>query len=144
MKILKFNELAGNTYKSIMAKVADKGDPRSFRLYDDAKKLRSKFYSKEPLKILLKTSWDSKDTIDFKIDNITFPGPNPSEDVLRISSIIDGKEHLLCFSLRNNVFKYQGIEPAVTAYVDRKGANIISRILKDYDVEVRPQDIPQY
>jgi hypothetical protein len=68
------NELLGNTYKSVMDRVDGKGDPRSFRLHDDARRLRSEYYSKEPLKILLANihqdpEWDS---MNFKIHDISF------------------------------------------------------------------------
>ena len=141
MKILKFNELAGATYKSVMDRVGDKGDPKSARMYNDARKLRSQYYSKEPLKILLANihqdpEWDS---MNFKIHDISF-----FNDVLRISSIIDRKEHILFFNLKDKEFIYSGIEKPIKAYVDRRSANVISKILKDYDVDFKPQDMPQF
>jgi hypothetical protein len=67
MKIKKFNELSGNMYKSVMNKVADKGDPRSFRLYHDAKKLRSKYYTKEPLNIVVDITPMKFEIMDIKL-----------------------------------------------------------------------------
>ncbi len=135
MKILKFNELAGNTYRSIMNKVADKGDPRSFRIFADAKKLRSEFYTKEPLKLLL---IGASEPIDFKIVDIHWTGSS-----LILTTIKDNKQHKLHFDIRDLELIYEDTEKRIKAYVDRKGARVISNILKDYGVEdVRPQDIP--
>ena len=135
MKILKFNELAGATYKSVMDRVRGKGDPRSFRLYDDAKKLRSNFYSKEPLKILLR---GESEPIDFKIDEIYYDTPT-----LVLTTIILNKQHILRFNRNTNELTYEGIGPnEKDAYIDRKGARTICNILKDYGFDIKPQDIP--
>ena len=134
MKILKFNELAGNTYKSVLDKVAKKGDPRSFRLYADATELRSKYYSKEPLKI--QVGFDIK---DFKIKDIIYRFP-----YLILTTIIDNKSHKLTLDLSDKTLIYEDEHNAKqTAYIDRKGANVLSNILKDYDAEIKTQDIPQ-
>jgi len=134
MKILKVNELAGLTYKSVMDKVRGKGDPRSFRLYSDAKKMRSNFYSKEPLKILLK---GKSEPIDIKIDDIYYNDNN-----LLLTTIKNNKQQSLKFDIKSNELTYEGSEPKTTAYVDRRSAKVICKILKDYGVEIRPQDIP--
>lgn len=137
------NELLGTTYKSVMDKVKDKSDPRSYRLYDDARKLRNEYYSKEPLKIRIANS--EKD-IDFKIYDIFFIGNDTLKisndedevlflDLIRLTSVKDWKIEL----------RYHGDEfGPIKAFTNRKGANILSKILKDYDVEIKPQDIPQF
>jgi hypothetical protein len=134
MKIQKFNELSGNVYKSVMNKVASKGDPRSHRLYADAKKLRSKYYTREPLNILADGT-----LFKFEIMDIRFQDP-----VLTLVSKNDlNRDIYLTLDIKDKEFKYQsGDYNYKNAVIDRKGANIISKILKDYDVEVRPQDIP--
>ena len=135
MKILKFNELAGATYKSIMNRVADKGDPRSFRIYDDAKKLRCQYYSKEPLKVLSSSAFEP---IDFKIVDIHWTGSS-----LILTTIKDNKQHKLQFDIHGFELTYEGHdEPKVKASVDRRSAKVISNILKDYDIDVKPQEIP--
>jgi len=126
----KINELSGNIYKSVMNKVSDKGDPRSFRLYSDAKKLRSKYYTKEPLNILV-------DGIPFKFEimDIRFDGK-----VLSLISKDDqSRDIYLTLDINDKDFLFNG----KNTYINRKGAIILSKILKDYEIEVRPQDIPQ-
>ena len=142
-KIQKFdeflNELSGNVYKSVMSKVADKSDPRSFRLYNDAKRLRSEYYSKTPLKIQL-----GDNIIDFKITHIML-----TESKLDLK--ISGDAQSLYFNINDKELSFYG-EDTISGkkfngervYVDRRGANVISKILKDYEIEVRPQDIPQF
>lgn len=133
MKIQKFNELSGNVYKSVMNKVSDKGDPRSFRLYADAKKLRSKYYTKEPLNITVEGK-----IIKFEIMDIRFSNP----ELTLISKNDLSREVYLTLDVDDKEFKYDD-NSRKNAYIDRKGAIIISKILRDYSVEVRPQDIPQ-
>lgn len=128
------NELSGNVYKSVMNKVASKGDPRSFRLYSDAKKLRSKYYTKEPLNILVHSSIIKDVSIKFEILDIKYQEP-----ILKLIGI----ESDLILDVTNKDFKYLDRSAAHNASIDRKGAIIIAKILKDYDIEVRPQDIPQ-
>jgi hypothetical protein len=139
MKILKFNELAGATYKSVMDRVGDKGDPKSARMYNDARKLRSQYYSKEPLKIMVA---GNNNVIDFRIHNLDLTS---DKNLLRISCIVDNKEQVLNFDIRHNGLTHVDSNGRILyAYVNRKGANIISKILTDYNIEVRPQDIPQF
>jgi hypothetical protein len=130
------NELRGTTYSSVMNKVADKRDPKSFRLYDDARKLRSEYYSKEPLKLRIGFS---ENDIEFKIYDISL-----RNDVLRLTSIIDNKEHELIFGLEKKVLIYTDSH-SIEVFTNRKGANIISKILKEeYNIEIKPQEIPQF
>lgn len=129
------NELSGNVYRSVMDTVARKGDPRSFRLYADAKKLRSKYYTKEPLNI----QSDGK-SIKFEIMDIKFD--NWSE--LKIYSKNDlSRDIILMFDVQGNSLRYDDGQNTKDASIDRKGAIILTKILKDYGVGVRPQDIPQ-
>jgi hypothetical protein len=136
------NELNASTYNSVMNKVSNNSDPRSFRLYKDAGDLKYKEFKENPIKI---KPIDIDAILDFYIGDVRFIKINRDGDgLLEISSaknrtkiIFDTADKSLTISRENDVNKTK-------CYVDRRGANIISKMLKLDDIDVRPQDIQQF
>ena len=142
------NELNTSTYDSVMKKVGDRSDPRAFRLYNDAKKLKYREFLNTTIKVQLPNNVELN---DFKIGDIRIV--DGTLELANANNITDDwkkedKKRFITFNTvpKDNRFllltgsKIQSIK----CYVDRRGANIISKILGLNNIEVRPQEIPQF
>jgi len=143
------NELNTSTYDSVMNKVGDKSDPRAFRLYNDAKKLKYREFLNTTIKVQLPNSVELN---DFTIGDIRIID-NGAAHVLELANANnvrhdwkqEDKKRFLTFNFSNKKLFISGnkIQPMM-CYVDRRGANIVSKILGLNGIEVRPQEIPQF
>jgi hypothetical protein len=140
MKIFKFNELMVNTYNSYIDKVKN---------YDD---LRHKQYIKMASDLILKKY--ISDSITFKpVDDDTTPFlfnvfkielPHPKMlCLIGTGEIQDVRIQNITFNIENNVIYYNN-SIRNSLYADRKTANIMFNILKDYNININKRDIPQF
>jgi hypothetical protein len=144
----KLSELNSSTYDSVMNKVGDRSDPRSFRLYNDAKKLKYREFLNTSIKVKLP---NNEDINDFKIGDIRIV--DGTLELANSNNITkewkqEDKKRFITFNTipKDNRFLLltgSKIQP-IKCYVDRRGANIISKIFSLNNIEVRPQEIPQF
>jgi hypothetical protein len=142
MKIFKFNELMVNTYNSYIDKVKNYDDPR----HKEYIKMASDLILKKYISDFITFKSVNDDTIPFRFNVFKIELPHPKMLGLSGRGVIPNTGEQIqniTLNIENNIIYYNN-DVGNRLYADRKTANIMFNILKDYDININKRDIPQF
>ncbi|MCK9416219.1 hypothetical protein M0Q97_06135 [Candidatus Dojkabacteria bacterium] len=142
MKIFKFNELMVNTYNSYIDKVKNYDDPR----HKEYIKMASDLILKKYISDFITFKSVNDDTIPFRFYVFKIELPHPKMLGLSGRGVIPNTGEQIqniTLNIENNIIYYNN-DVGNRLYADRKTANIMFNILKDYDININKRDIPQF
>jgi len=142
MKIFKFNELMVNTYNSYIDKVKNYDDPR----HKEYIKMASDLILKKYISDFITFKSVNDDTIPFRFYVFKIELPHPKMLGLSGRGVIPNTGEQIqniTLNIENNIIYYNN-DVGNRLYADRKTANIMFNILKDYDINIYKRDIPQF
>lgn len=145
MKIFKFNELMVNTYNSYIDKVKNYDDPR----HKEYVKMASDLILKKHISDFITFKSVNDDTTPFLFNVFKIELPHPKMLCLSGTGEIQTMKNLgeriqnITYNFDKNIIYYNNNINNLL-YTDRKTANIMVKILKDYDININKRDIPQF
>lgn len=149
MKVFKFNELMANTYRSYIDKVKGYDDPRHKKSSKLASDSMVKKYTNG--NFLCFSASDESESFLFNLFEIQLPHPKllylSGTGELETSQITSEQVNVIVYHIDKNIIYYNTNQPDFvhkTLNADRKTANIIYNILKDFDININKRDIPQF